>query len=274
MRTRHALVTLVGLAVILLFALVVSASPPLVEPATFQDNSPTVDISLNTYNGVTEQGQPAAQYTFTNFQDVTCDINVGGPHSTAFNDPCYHRSEVYARGTTSPNLAGQCGLGSDRSFSKGDGVSRVIRYGQNLISQGLSCRPLHTEGLPDGFGQERGGYSDGRFRGHCATRSRTGAGAAHGYADGDTDRHTSANADRHADGDTDRHTSANADRHADGDTDRHADGNTHRYADGDARPTRRRPRRPTRRRPRRPTRRRPRRRRTTPRIRRKILRTP
>ena len=135
MRTRHALVTLVGLAVILLFALVVSASPPLVEPATFQDNSPTVDISLNTYNGVTEQGQPAAQYTFTNFQDVTCDINVGGPHSTAFNDPCYHRSEVYARGTTSPNLAGQCGLGSDRSFSKGDGVSRVIRYGQNLISR-------------------------------------------------------------------------------------------------------------------------------------------
>ncbi len=116
MQTRHALVSLVGLAVILLFALVVSASPPLIEPATFQNSQPSISISLNSYQGKTEQGQSVAQFTFRNFQDVTCDINVGGPHSTSFNDPCYHRAEVYERGTTNRVKSCEELLGNDRSF--------------------------------------------------------------------------------------------------------------------------------------------------------------
>ena len=50
----------------------------------------------------------------------------GGPHSVTFNDPCYHRSEVYERGTN--NRVDQCerGLGGNRSFSKQDGISKVI----------------------------------------------------------------------------------------------------------------------------------------------------
>ena len=163
MQTRHALVTLVGLAVILLFALVVSASAPLAEPVTFQESEPSISISLNTYNGKTEQGQSVAEYTFSNFQGVTCDINVGGPHSTAFNDPCYHRTEVYARGTTdlvSGVRTGQCWR--PQFFERYWRIeSNPTRSKRN--SQYLPAGPVHTESHPDGFGQGRSGYGDSRF---------------------------------------------------------------------------------------------------------------
>ena len=133
MRTKVPVVTLVGMGALLLAALAVIFAPP-AQTVYAQDNLPTVEINLNSYNGVTTAGQSVAQYTFKNFQDITCHKNVGGPHHTAFEDPCYHRTEVYERGTTT-NPVTQCapGRGGHRSFSQGAGISKVIRYGQNLI---------------------------------------------------------------------------------------------------------------------------------------------
>ena len=131
MQTKLPIVALVGAGALLLAALAVFFT--LRSQTAFAQDSPSVEIDLNSHNGVTQQGQSVAQYTFRNFQSITCN-KAGGPHHTAFNDPCYHRSEVYERGTTTPNLAPQCGLGGNRSFSKGTGISRVIGYGQNRIS--------------------------------------------------------------------------------------------------------------------------------------------
>ena len=132
MRTRLSIVTLVGAGALLLIALaVISASRP--KTVFAQGTDPTVEINLNSYNGVTRQGQSVAQYTFKNFQSITCnkeDVEI--QHSTMFDDPCYHRSEVYERGTTTH--VSQCGLGGDRSFSKGGGSKKTIRYGSNIIS--------------------------------------------------------------------------------------------------------------------------------------------
>ena len=133
MQIRQPIVTLVWAGVLLLFALALLSFLPRAQPATFQNGSPTVEISLNNYEGKVPHGQSVAQYTFRDFQSITCDKNDGNQHSTAFDDPCYHRSEVYERGTT--NRVSQCerGWGGDRSFSKGTGISKVIRYGQNMV---------------------------------------------------------------------------------------------------------------------------------------------
>ena len=133
MQIRQLTVTLVWAGVLLLFALALLSFLPRAQPATFQNGSPTVEISLNNYEGKVPHGQSVAQYTFRDFQSITCDKNGGYQHSTAFDDPCYHRSEVYERGTT--NRVSQCeqGWGGDRSFSKGTGISKVIRYGQNMV---------------------------------------------------------------------------------------------------------------------------------------------
>ena len=133
MQIRQPIVTLVWAGVLLLFALALLSFLPRAQPATFQNGSPTVEINLNNYEGKVPHGQSVAQYTFRDFQSITCDKNNGNQHSTAFDDPCYHRSEVYERGTT--NRVSQCerGWGGDRSFSKGTGISKVIRYGQNMV---------------------------------------------------------------------------------------------------------------------------------------------
>lgn len=97
----------------------------------YADHGPLVNINLNFHNGVTQQGQSLAQYTFWHFQRITCDMNVGGPHSTSFDDPCYYRRYVYERDTT--NDISRCWSGGRRSFSQGTGVSSVIGYSQNVI---------------------------------------------------------------------------------------------------------------------------------------------
>ena len=83
-------------------------------------------IDLNNFFGNATWGQPLAQYTFENFQSIKCDANDGNQHSTTFDDPCYHRTEIYDRGTN--NRVGECeqGLGGNRSFPKGDGIEKVI----------------------------------------------------------------------------------------------------------------------------------------------------
>ena len=133
MRTKLPIVALVGAGALLLAALAVFFTLR-AQTVYAQDPEPSVEIDLNSYKGITKQGQSVAQYTFKNFQSITCDKNDGNEHSTVFLDPCYHRSEVYERGTTTPNLAPQCGLGGNRSFSQGAGISKVIHYGQNRIS--------------------------------------------------------------------------------------------------------------------------------------------
>ena len=128
-QNRQSIVTLVWAGVLSLFALALFAFLPRVQPATFQGDTPTVEINLNNYEGKVPQGQSVAQYTFRNFQSITCDVNDGNQHSTKFNDPCYYRTEAYERGTT--NLVDQqCapGRGGNRSFSQGDGISKEIRY--------------------------------------------------------------------------------------------------------------------------------------------------
>ena len=134
MRTKVPVVTLVGVGALLLAALAVIFAPR--AQTVYAQGPPTVEIDLNSNSGVTPVMQSVAQYTFRNFQDtehITCDENFGGPHHTAYNDPCYYRSEVYERDTM--NLVDQCapGGGGHRSFSQGAGISKVIPYRQNLI---------------------------------------------------------------------------------------------------------------------------------------------
>ncbi len=140
MRTKLPIVTLVGAGALLLAALAVIFT--LRAQTAYAQNGPTVEIDLNSYKGITKQGQSVARYTFKNFQDITCEKNAQNQHQhhTAFDDPCYHRSEVYERDPTTNNVdftknfAHECGLGGNRSFSKGAGISKVIHYGQNRIS--------------------------------------------------------------------------------------------------------------------------------------------
>ena len=108
-QNRQSIVTLVWAGVLSLFALALFAFLPRAQPATFQDGTPIVEINLNNYEGKVPQGQSVAQYTFRNFQSITCDVNDGNQHSTKFDDPCYYRSEAYERGTT--NLVDQCAPG-------------------------------------------------------------------------------------------------------------------------------------------------------------------
>ena len=125
MRTKLAIVTVIGAGALLIAVLAVFiASRPQIAYA--QNSQPTVQIGLNNVFGNATRGQPLAQYTFKNFQSIACDVNDGNQHSTTFDDPCYHRTEIYHRGTN--NRAGECeqGLSGNRSFSKGDGIERVI----------------------------------------------------------------------------------------------------------------------------------------------------
>jgi len=134
------MVTLVGVNTLLLFALtLVSFVPrsPTIEaqaPSLQGQNEPSVTIQFNTYNSKEEYGNPLyAKFTFTNFQDITCDKNDGGTHHTAFDDPCYFQSEVHRRPPETGRVS-QCegsGMGGPRSFSKGTGARRVIDFGQN-----------------------------------------------------------------------------------------------------------------------------------------------
>ena len=142
-QTRQSIVTLVWAGVLSLFALALISFLPRAQPATFQEPQPTVEIvptveiELNSWNGVTPHWQSVARYTFKNFQSITCDKNdVNHQHSTAFDDPCYHRTEIYERGTT--NHVDQCvrgGEGGNRSFSKGDGILKEVPYRGNVIPQ-------------------------------------------------------------------------------------------------------------------------------------------
>ena len=146
MQTKQSIITLVGAAILLLFALaVISFVPPAptihaLSPSLQGETQPTVAIEFNTYNSKEEFGTPIhARLTFTNFQDITCDKNDGGTHHTAFDDPCYFQAEVHRRPPDSGRVS-ECegtGLGGPRSFSKGTGVRKVIRFG--LTSTPTDC---------------------------------------------------------------------------------------------------------------------------------------
>ena len=64
MRTKLSIVTLVGAGALLLIALAVISAP---RAQVAHAQSPSVEINLNSYNGVTRQGQSVAQYTFKQF---------------------------------------------------------------------------------------------------------------------------------------------------------------------------------------------------------------
>ena len=146
MQTKQSIITLVGAGMLLLFALaVISFVPPAptihaLSPSLQGETQPTVAIEFNTYNSKEEFGTPIhARLTFTNFQDITCDKNDGGTHHTAFDDPCYFQAEVHRRPPDSGRVS-ECegtGLGGPRSFSKGTGVRKVIRFG--LTSTPTDC---------------------------------------------------------------------------------------------------------------------------------------
>ena len=100
MQTKQSIITLVGAAILLLFALaVISFVPPAptihaLAPSLQEETQPHITIDFNTYNATEEYGNSLyANLTFTNFQSMTCDKNDGGTHHTAFDDPCYFRSE-------------------------------------------------------------------------------------------------------------------------------------------------------------------------------------
>jgi len=134
------MITLLGIGVILLLALTLSSfvpRSPTIEaqaPSLQGQNEPGVTIQFNTNNSKEEYGNSLyAKFTFTNFQDITCDKNDGGTHNTAFDDPCYFQSEVHRRPPETGRVS-QCeglGMGGPRSFSKGTGARRVIDYSQN-----------------------------------------------------------------------------------------------------------------------------------------------
>ena len=146
MISKQSIITLVGVGILALFALtVISFVPrtPAIEahaPSFQGQNVPAVAIEFNTWNSKEEFGTPIhAQLTFTNFQDITCDKNDGGEHHTAFDDPCYFQVEVHQRPPATGRVS-QCegtGIGGPRSFSKGTGVRRVIRFGQ--VSTPTDC---------------------------------------------------------------------------------------------------------------------------------------
>ena len=146
MQTKQSIITLVGAVILLLFALaVISFVPPApvihaLSPSLQGETQPTVAIEFNIYNSKEEFGTPIhARLTFTNFQDITCDKNDGGTHHTAFDDPCYFQAEVHRRPPDSGRVS-ECegtGLGGPRSFSKGTGVRKVIRFG--LTSTPTDC---------------------------------------------------------------------------------------------------------------------------------------
>ncbi len=146
MQTKHSIITLAGVGILLLYALtVISFAPrtPMIEaqaPSLQEQNEPAVAIEFNTWNSKEEFGTSIhAQLTFTNFQDITCDKNDGGEHHTAFDDPCYFQVEVHQRPPETGRVS-QCegtGIGGPRSFSKGTGVRKVIRFG--LVSTPTDC---------------------------------------------------------------------------------------------------------------------------------------
>ncbi len=146
MISKQSIITLVGVGILALFALTVISfvpRPPTIEaqaPSLQDQNDPAVAIEFNTWNSKEEYGTSIhAQLTFTNFQDITCDKNDGGEHHTAFDDPCYFQVEVHQRPPETGRVS-QCegtGIGGPRSFSKGTGVRKVIRFG--LVSTPTDC---------------------------------------------------------------------------------------------------------------------------------------
>ena len=79
MRTKVPVVTLVGVGALLLAALAVIFAPRAQTAyAQDEDGTPTVEIDLNSNSGVTPVMQSVAQYTFRNFQDITCENECRG----------------------------------------------------------------------------------------------------------------------------------------------------------------------------------------------------
>ena len=126
-RTNLTIVTIVGLGALLIAALTVIIAPRR-QIAYAQNPQPSVHIDLNNVFGNAKPGQTLAFYTFRNFQSVTCDKNVGGPHHTSFDDVCYHRTEIYDRATNSRHSGCEQGLGGPRSFQKGNGIEFEYRH--------------------------------------------------------------------------------------------------------------------------------------------------
>ena len=80
MRTKLLIVTVFGAGALLIAALAVIIAPP-PQIAYAQNSQPTVQIELNHTFGNATPGQPLAQYTFLNFQSITCNANDGNQHS-------------------------------------------------------------------------------------------------------------------------------------------------------------------------------------------------
>ena len=76
MRTKLPIVFLVGAGTLLLVALAVIFT--FRAQTAFAQDGPLVEINLNFNNGITEQGQSVAQYTFSNFNSITCDVECRG----------------------------------------------------------------------------------------------------------------------------------------------------------------------------------------------------
>ena len=106
MQTKQSIITLVGAAILLLFALtLISFVPrtPTIEaqaPSLQGQNEPTVAIEFNTWNSKEEYGTSIqARLTFTNFQDITTATRMMG----ASNIQCstirvtYQASTVHER---------------------------------------------------------------------------------------------------------------------------------------------------------------------------------
>ena len=136
MQTKLSIVTVVGAAALLLTVLAVVIAPP--SKTAYAQDEPSVKIQLSTVGTMTQGGQLFARYTFSNLLSLTCEktFENQNKHHTAFTDPCYHRSEVLPSGATTIDQAAQCtsGLGGRRSFSRGNGNTKVIGYRYNRIS--------------------------------------------------------------------------------------------------------------------------------------------
>ena len=79
MRTKLPIVTLVGAGALLLAALAVIIAPRPQISLRPEFSTERCKLLNNVFGNAT-RGQPLAQYTFKNFQSITCNANDGNQH--------------------------------------------------------------------------------------------------------------------------------------------------------------------------------------------------
>ncbi|MYC21008.1 MAG: hypothetical protein F4X62_05945, partial [Caldilineaceae bacterium SB0662_bin_25] len=120
MRTKLPIISLVGAGALLLTLLAVIIAP---RPQTAHAQSPSVTIEWSTYNGNMTQGdQLFAQFTFNNAKRLPCDEYSTGP-------PCYFKANISPGGSSCASWHNRI-----RSFWRGTGDTKVIRYDHNQVS--------------------------------------------------------------------------------------------------------------------------------------------